>query len=125
MPNRLSRSFDITRAIIRWCSGDGTVEGLRRVMIGNSVWTSSKGTKVSLLKDDVIRVRIGGVDVRFPKEYNYSLGLLIMDKLIENIYGEAVPSIAPKEQEPEERANPIGLSEATSRLIDSWGANKK
>lgn len=86
----LRKSKDLTLDIADWCLASGSVERLRRIMIGNPVWNLRTVT-FSILKDDVLKVKFDGMDLRISKgSYNVAIAKSVMVRVQQLILNRVV-----------------------------------
>ncbi len=83
MSNYTQKAADLTHRLVSWASSDGSVGGLRRLMIGNGRWTGSRDTSVSIQRDtDCLKIHFGATEVKIPKDgYSHTSSLDTMRML--------------------------------------------
>ena len=88
MSDILQKRCDLTNRIFSWAADDGTLGGLRRLMIGNSRWTGSREVTVSIVRHtDELRICFSKTEVRIPKEgYSHVVALDTVRVLRKRIY---------------------------------------
>lgn len=126
IPARIKSRDDVMRLMCLWAHENGTVEGLRRIMIGRSRFSAMNDVMISICKkSDTLTVKMSGVSIKIPETgYNKKWVSEAMEdlRLLISPDWEAVMSGVPDPGVEDESFETIEDNVPVSKLMGTWNA---